>query len=708
MTKKKTIITSLGLFAAAALIGVGGALALNSIPEKADAIAEGEDGYYHIANVEDYLQIFNNAGTHTAHNIKLDADIDLSGVTLPGNRGMAGDFTGEFDGQGHTIYGFPAKGDYYLFNNVNGGDIKNVTVEAVSDTEVRSAAIFAYQIFGTEKNPAELTNVTGILAGAALYSDAIFMRQAGNYITLTDCSAHFVGTVDDNSLIWWEGASSNYETNNFVYTNTNASGTSLGQNGIKDIPESATLASNVQYALAPEKEIKLTAGVPYEVSAMGLGLSETGTATWSVEEGAPIAISNQSTGGATITASQAIDESVDLTVTYQDGDATASATMKVTALAASDVSAVQIVAPEGSEEIEQEETITLTATITGTIYKSVEWTASSDNVEIAQSPDDPLSATVKGLTPSDVGTTITVNVKTASSTVSDTIDIKVTEPIGFYFNILYPANSSVDKRYNGLAVVARTGKPDIGAPGQNLTINGTSLATINYEGREYNLRRAFIPTARYDIIGDATASIQLASVGDDGSINNGWWGALTSISRFYNQETQTYRNAYVTYVWNPDLAGGNGDWNQDKDSTVELSQAHADAFDYMFEHFYNVREAGEVGGVQYDDSICGILDDAEKLDAILTGYEALTDDAKAVLDTVKDPLASDPESTNTISDTIAMLISESNAASGKYAANALNPTSGFNTNAVIVLVTFGAAALLLTSYFIVKRKRQAK
>ena len=706
MTKKKTIITSIALLAAAGAIGVGGALALNSIPEKADAIAEGEDGYYHIANVEDYLQIFDNTGTHTAHNIKLDADIDLSGVTLSGNRGMAGDFTGEFDGQGHTIYGFPAKGDYYLFNNVNGGDIKNVTVEAVSDAEVRSAAIFAYQIFGTEENPAELTNVTGILAGAALYSDAIFMRQAGNYFTLTDCSAHFVGTVDDNRLIWWGGASSNYGTNNFVYTNTNASGTSLGQNGIKDIPESATLASNVQYALAPEKEIELTAGVPYEVSAMGLGLSETGTATWSVEEGVPIAISNQSTGGATITASQAIDEPVDLTVTYQDGDATASATMKVTALAASDVSAVQIVAPEGSEEIEQEETITLTATITGTIYESVEWTASSDNVEIAQSPDDPLSATVKGLTPSDVGTTITVNVKTASSTVSDTIDIKVTEPIGFYFNILYPANS-VDKTYNGLAVVARTGKPDIGAPGQNLTINGTSLATINYEGREYNLRRAFIPTARYDIIGDATASIQLASVGDDGSINGGWWGALTSISRFYNQETQTYRNAYVTYVWNPDLADGKGDWNQDKDSTVELSQAHADAFDYMFEHFYDVREAGEVGGVQYDDSICGILDDISTVHAMIDDYLALSDDAKAVLDNVEDPIAAYPDST--VSDTVNMLMDEANYHGvDSEGAFAVNVNDDGNLSAVIVLVTFGAAALLLTSYFIVKRKHQAK
>ena len=67
MTKKKTIITSIALLAAAGIIGVGGALALNSIPEKADAIAEGEDGYYHIANVEDYLQIFDNAGTHTAH-----------------------------------------------------------------------------------------------------------------------------------------------------------------------------------------------------------------------------------------------------------------------------------------------------------------------------------------------------------------------------------------------------------------------------------------------------------------------------------------------------------------------------------------------------------------------------------------------------------------------------------------------------------------
>ena len=327
-------------------------------------------------------------------------------------------------------------------------------------------------------------------------------------------------------------------------------------------------------------------------------------------------------------------------------------------------------------------------------------------MEIAKSPDDPLSATVKGLTPSDVGTTITVNVKTASSTVSDTIDIKVTEPIGFYFNILYPANSSVDKTYNGLAVVARTGKPDIGAPGQNLTINGTSLATINYEGREYNLRRAFIPTARYDIIGDATASIQLASVGDDGSINDGWWGALTSISRFYNQETQTYRNAYVTYVWNPDLAGGSGDWNQEKDSTVELSQAHADAFDYMFEHFYDVREAGEVGGVQYDDSICGILDDINTVHAMIDDYLALSDDAKAVLDNVEDPIAAYPDST--VSDTVNMLMDEANYhGADSEGAFAVNVNDDGNLSAIIVLVTFGAAALLLTSYFIVKKKHQA-
>ena len=78
MTKKKTIITSLGLFAAAALIGVGGALALTAMPNEVNALDESEDGYTLIYTKEDLDTLFKDP-QRNGKDIRLMADIDYAG-----------------------------------------------------------------------------------------------------------------------------------------------------------------------------------------------------------------------------------------------------------------------------------------------------------------------------------------------------------------------------------------------------------------------------------------------------------------------------------------------------------------------------------------------------------------------------------------------------------------------------------------------------
>lgn len=698
MTKKKTIITSLGLFAAAALIGVGGALALTAMPNEVNALTVDEEGYTLIYTKEDLDTVLNDA-QYNGKNIRLMDDIDYGGVQL-GQYGFDG-YTGTFDGNGHTIYGISTQINCCLFNAIEtGATVKDLTVELVNNNGVGNDF---YGLCWTNKGTVENVKVVIDTKGAATNSAASFSQNSPEGSTYINCKAVFIAGTGSNAMCsFFKDASSNPTFENCIYKAVDITGNTLEGfwQGTTNTHDGISEAQSVVHAYVTEETVKLVAGTEYDVTATGIGLSGEGTAAWTTDSEL-ITISNETTTGATLTATEAIAEPATVTVTYTDGEATESAKILVTAIAATDVSAIEITAPEGSEEIELDETVELAAALTGTVYESITWESSNpDVVSVAQSEEDPLKATITGLAITNEPVTITATVKVDGLTsYTDEIAInRVIEPQGIYITARIATESGQATNEAGIYIISNNGNQF--SKGEYLTINGTDRATATYErttvaepGSAVIIRSYFKVKELEDKVGHEPR-IQYATG------NGGYWGLPVNANDFaYDTATGEWHNVSIE-LYEKDGGG----WD-----TKALSSEYTAAFDYLFENFNGVRTTGtDYEGHELPDSICGILDDADKLDAILTGYDALTEDAKAVLDTVKDPLASDPESTNTISDTIAMLISESNAASGKYAANALNPASGFNTNAVIVLVTFGAAALLLTSYFIVKRKHQAK
>lgn len=697
MTKKKTIITSLGLFAAAALIGVGGTLALTAMPNEVNALTEDEDGYTLIYTKEDLDTVLNDA-QYNGKNIRLMADIDYGGVQL-GQYGFDG-YTGTFDGNGHVISGISTQINCCLFNTIEtGATVKNLTVELVNNNGVGNDF---YGLCWTNKGTVENVKVVIDTKGVATNSAAAFSQNSPKGSSYINCDAIFIAGGGNTMFSYFKDAkNSNPTFENCTYKAINATGSTIEGfwEGTTNTHDGISEAQSVVHAYVTEKTVELVAGIEYEVTATGIGLSAEGTADWTADSEL-ITISNKTTTGATLTATGAITEPATVTVTYTDGEATESADIMVTAIAATDVSDIKITAPEGSEKLELEESVELTATLTGTTYESIAWESSAPEiVSVAHSEEDPLKATITGLAITNEPVTITATVEVNDETsISDEFTVNaVTELNGFYVSVLIADGAGIATDTAGVYTIEAWSGAGINQffQGEYLTINGTDKAKANVESGEATILRSFIPTRLMhdDQIGYVT-NLQFAT--NEG----GYWGAVVRVDDFaWDTSTHEWNNVSLEIYQKAD-----GGWD-----TRALSSEYTAAFDYLFENFDGVRTTGtDYEGTEHPDSICGILNDEEKLDAILTGYKALTEEAKAVLDNVKDPLKSDPESANTVSDTIAMLMSESNAASGKYAANALNPASGFNTNAVIVLVTFGAAALLLTSYFIVKRKHQAK
>lgn len=116
----------------------------------------GTDGVYHIASAAEFVGMMNDSfysNCNKYKNVVLDCNIDFAGNEIKGFGDMGGFFSGEFDGQGHTVSNFKidATGRAFyagLFNQVSVLDkkntiIKNLTVKnaTVAGTEQVGAIV---------------------------------------------------------------------------------------------------------------------------------------------------------------------------------------------------------------------------------------------------------------------------------------------------------------------------------------------------------------------------------------------------------------------------------------------------------------------------------------------------------------------------------------------------------------------------------------
>ena len=172
------------------------------ITETSDSTSLGNPSEAAVINVKMYRQItepedWAQIGLDPASNYQLEADIDLSNV-LTDQLVVKGSFTGELDGNGHTISNLsPSGNSAYIFEKVSGGTIKDLNVEnlelVVNDSQQAKVGALCGGFIGTAENGTtldhiRLANVTmNGMPGAA----GSLVGQASN-TSVTNCRAEQV------------------------------------------------------------------------------------------------------------------------------------------------------------------------------------------------------------------------------------------------------------------------------------------------------------------------------------------------------------------------------------------------------------------------------------------------------------------------------------------------------------------------------------
>lgn len=694
MTKKKTIITSIALLAAAGVIGVGGGLAVTSKPNEAAALDDtDQNGFKEISTGEELNQALSQLGADAAGKYELTNDIDLNGLELTKATGFQ--FTGELNGNGHTIYNAAFTSEGMIHDLGTNGYIHdfNLELKVPENGTANKAGIVYTNTSGKIENIKVVIDATegtvSETAGLAFVSGNGDYINCHTYYLLSGSSSNWLGQITHQGETSGSLEGSTYSIDYIDSDRTDINNFRPGTNSVSE-------ETTVGYAYAPNKNIELIAGEETTINFYGLAGSDSMQADYSVEEGKGITISNETVDGVTVTAAEAVSEPVELRVTYTDGESTATTTVNLTAIAASDVSAVDIAVPEGFTQLEVGEEVELSAVLTGTTYETIEW-ASSNEASLSINSADGLTATATAISVTDEPVVITVTVTVDENTAyEDNISIEIIEPTGFHVYMVMPDSclSALSAEKYGFRV------DQAWAGGSSSDFVYGTMHTIKNDGTQTKIAMGSDKASILDVF----IPNRLMHIGETGYVPQGvyfardevtWGEFLTILS--YDGSTGEFANAAAEIYQNED-----GSWH-----SRTLTSQYAEAFTFLTENFNKVRTVGHGDGdVEYPDSICGLLDDINTVHAMIDDYLALSDDAKAVLDNVEDPIAAYPDST--VSDTVNMLMDEANYhGADSEGAFAVNVNDDGNLSAIIVLVTFGAAASLLTSYFIVKKKHQA-
>ena len=179
------------------------------------------DDPYLIYSATDFTNFISdvNAGTTSSACYKLEIDVSANNASA-----ITTAFTGTFDGGFHTISGL----NHPLFNTVNGGIVKNVTLTGV---DISSSAATVGAIAGTAKGYSRIYNC-GILPNNANF-------PAGTHPTVTTtgaCAGGIVGSLEDDSRV----------INCYSYADVSAATTAAGIVG-KNNYASTAAESNGKY-----------------------------------------------------------------------------------------------------------------------------------------------------------------------------------------------------------------------------------------------------------------------------------------------------------------------------------------------------------------------------------------------------------------------------------------------------------------------------
>lgn len=457
---KKNFFIAAGLSLALVAAGIGSLSVRNEAREAHAVDVPIVDGYYVISTIDQFSTIFDRGATHASHNIKLAADLDVSsrcGTVKAGQSGMAGEFTGIFDGQGHRLYGIGSTGSWdanvgALFHIIK-GTVKNLTIDWVAPRD--NVGSIAYQNYGTFENVTVITHVDG-----TPNSFGAFVAQSADGDSYINCNSHFIvsgtrgGSVGTVSF----GGSPTTVTN-CHYSDTILQGAAgAAALTIQDftIADLSAVASNKELPVGDTFAAGGNYGIPFE---------------WESNDENVVTVS-----GNTVTAVGAGNTTVVGTPIsqYSAAYSSFSVTYNVTVTSgAVDVSSVDINNP-AKTKIDAGENLNLSAELTGQNYESIAWSSSSNS--IATVSGNGLNAVVTGVAQGNVTITVTVTV-TSNPLVQKTDSVDLTVLAVVYNNLQFANSTEFTWNGAGLDKIYVTGLDNYTQSNYSFTapITGTSF-----------------------------------------------------------------------------------------------------------------------------------------------------------------------------------------------------------------------------------------
>ena len=467
--KKKTIITSLALLAAAAMVGVGTSVGLTAIDTPDQAVAvEKEGDTYLISSKEDLKSLFNNSGACNGYSMRLTSNIDMQGDPLPVT---SAEFTGEFNGDGHKIYNAQLTGTNSLFNIIGKtGNVHDFSIEGFNEVSGKQTTLLravAYQNFGNVENVSAIIKFSkGMAVSSAPFG------QAPSSGTFKNCETHYIldgqetNASNSNALLVHDTPVTAEQATNCIYTVKAINGATIAGNFLKGGEDAVTKATDVSYVYRQDHNVEITTGVDQQIDVVTCGDEYTDLTWTSNSENVRIVSEDKDY----VVVNAATETTATLTGTYTTSSGTESIELFVTAVKSAAVEGAEINGENAS--LEEGETLDITATVDGNDYDHVEWVSSNpDSVEIDA---EGLDATIKALAPSEEPVTITFNVygEDGEKLASDTIEITVTEIVEYKVNLFIPTTLNDNQGNAGVLPV-----------GNFATDKGSSSITPNSSSR---------------------------------------------------------------------------------------------------------------------------------------------------------------------------------------------------------------------------------
>lgn len=677
------------ILAGASLVlgGTATGLALSQTRKVQSAQAIDQDGdYYLIKDATDFRTVFDGSAVYSNRKIRLVNDIDLTDLNHGSlyewtGHGIAGSFSGEFDGNGKQISGFTMGADMDFFNEVN----ENAVIHDLTIVGTPRGSIYApmtFWAYGEYSNVTSVVHMNGdfntINGFVRVASNAVGGDVENKFATFDNCATHYVFDKDLGNTfrsLYGETRKNPPVVTDCIYTvsgladsytpATRESKVAAQGATYKDNVVGVEKIDNMTVAAGSNSSTELvTYGTVY--SSISVTSSDTTKATVA-NDGLEVTVTGVAAGDATIT------------VDFTTAEGHVIKTFDVTVEGAAVVTAVELDQDELS--VFPDEEANLTATLTGNVYLTAEWTTSDASIAAVTKVTD-TSAKVTGVATGSATITYTVDVD-GSTTKTATCAVTVKEGTFLEIRLLVPKETY----YNSNEYWSNV----YGFPYGSLPSKMVTLSKVQSNGQDVKFRMmqtAVAAETPHEEPYEETWELWAGRINISGLVidyGNAWiqfynqtegrWGAGAKVGSDGGVYGVGYKNnsAYVDFGW-----------------TVENVN---DAVEFAGGNIYS-------GTWRTSEDICSYADK----EAVVTAYNALSEGAKAVANKIDD--ATTAYEHNTLGDTISMFALKVGSGSGtQMIINGLNKES---STILIIITSISVVTFAIVALFVIRKRKHAQ